>query len=155
MPKTGAPKARVLVVDDNRSAVRALELVLGRDGFEVLTAYDGVEGLEKAFEARPDLIILDVVMPGMDGYEVCRRLQTRRETADIKVIMLTVKGRTNDIAAVENKRIMFRRIHEQIEGFEAGAVEFLTKPITAYEVLGHVKRVLKLVDLGAPKSWVD
>jgi DNA-binding response OmpR family regulator len=134
---------RILVVDDNRSVVKALELVLKHAGFEVITAFDGPEALEKAFAKKPDLVILDIEMPTMDGYEVCRQLRAARALEDLRIIMLTMKGRVANLGPQLNvKKVLQQRVLEQTEGFQAGADEFLSKPIVAREVVAHVKRLL-------------
>ena len=133
---------RILVVDDNHSIVRLIEALLQKDGFEVLTALDGLEGLQKAREEKPDLIILDIVMPRMDGYEVSRLLQGDPDTAAIPVLMLTVKGQVDDPSLDDDA--LEAGIREQMEGYEAGAVEFLSKPIKAKELLHRVKALLWL-----------
>jgi DNA-binding response OmpR family regulator len=133
-------KAHILVVDDNRSVVRIIEVLLQREGFEVLTAFDGLEGLQKAREEKPDLIILDIVMPRMDGYEVCHLLQDDPDTAAIPVLILTVKGRVND-PSLDDQTIE-ARIQEQMAGYEAGAIDFLSKPIKARELLNRVRTLL-------------
>jgi CheY-like chemotaxis protein len=135
-------KARVLVVDDNRSLVRVIEGILQRQGYEVLTAFDGVEGFEKAKKEKPDLIILDIVMPKMDGYEACRHLQRNPSTAEIPILMLTVKGQVNEAANPEDQRDYYDRIRERLAGFDAGALEFLSKPVTAKELVKQVQRLL-------------
>ena len=133
-------KAHILVVDDNRSLVRIIQGLLQKEGFEVLTAFDGLEALQKAREEKPDLIILDVVMPRMDGYEVCRLLQDDPDTAAIPVLILTVKGQVDDPDL--DDQALKSRIQEQMDGYEAGAVEFLSKPIKAKELLDRVKTLL-------------
>ena len=135
-------KARILVIDDNRSLVRVIEGVLQRQGYEVLTAFDGVEGFEKAKKEKPDLIILDIVMPKMDGYEACRHLQRNPATAGIPILMLTVKGQVNEVANPEDQRDYYARIRERLAGFDAGALEFLSKPVTAKELVKQVQRLL-------------
>ena len=135
-------KARILVVDDRERTVRAIQRVLQKEGYEVLTAFDGVTGLKKICEEKPDLIILDIMMPGMDGYEVCRRLQRNPATARIPVLMLTGKGR------LDYKGPGFRvRVQEQVDGYDAGAVEFLTKPIGAKELVKRVRGLLWMGDV--------
>ena len=132
-------KARILIVDDSRPTVMILERVLKKEGYEVFTAYDGKEGLQKARELKPDLMILDIMMPKMDGYQVCQRLQRDPETARIGVLMLTAKG------GIDDKKVKYgltTAIKERTIGFEVGAVEFLTKPVTAKELLKRVKSVL-------------
>ncbi|MEE9617995.1 MAG: response regulator [Anaerolineae bacterium] len=130
-------KARILVVDDRERTVRAIQRVLQKEGYEVLTAFDGVTGLKKICEEKPDLIILDVMMPGMDGYEVCRRMQRDPATARIPVLILTGKGR------LDYEDSGFRvRVQEQIEGYDSGAMEFLTKPVRWHELVKRVKGLL-------------
>ena len=125
---------RVLIVDDNRSLVTAAARILQKAGFETLTAADGSEGLSMAQAEKPDLVILDIVMPGLDGYEVCRALHRSRETAGIPVLMLTVKGQANSPTGTK----------EQIDGFNAGAVDFVSKPVKAKELVARVKALLWL-----------
>ena len=130
-------KGCILVVDDNRSVVRIIEVLLQREGFETLTAFDGLQGLQKAREEKPDLIILDVVMPRMDGYEVCRLLQDDADTASIPILMLTVMGQLDD-PTLDDQAIK-THVRERMKGFEAGAVDFLSKPIKAKELLDRVR----------------
>ena len=138
-------KARILVVDDNRSIVRVLEQLLKKDGFDVITAFDGLEGLQKARDEKPDMAILDVVMPEMDGYEMCRQLQGDPNTARIKVLMLTKKGRVDDIGeSIEDRRRLDGRVQARMEAFEAGALDFLSKPVTARDLLDRVGGLLWL-----------
>jgi len=136
-------KRRILVVDDNRSLVRVIERLLQKAGYEVYTAFDGLEGLHKALGGKPDLIILDIMMPKMDGYEVCRRLKGNLYTADIPVLMLTRKGKV-DGPRVKNAYLHEVGVQERIRGFEVGAVEFLSKPVTAKELLARVESLLWL-----------
>lgn len=133
-------KTRILVVDDNRSVVRLIEALLQKEGFEVLTAFDGFEGLQKAREEKPDLMILDIVMPRMDGYEVCRLLQDDPDTAAIPVLILTVKGQVDE-PGLDDQDVE-TRIQEQMDGYEAGAVDFLSKPIKARKLLDRVRTLL-------------
>ncbi len=138
-------KTRILVVDDNHSIVRTIKALLQKEGFEVLTAFDGLEGLRKAREEKPNLIVLDIVMPRMDGYEVCRLLQDSPDTAAIPVLMLTVKGYIDD-PSLDDQAIE-SRIQEQMNGFDAGAVDFMSKPIKAKELLERVRTLLWFEDL--------
>lgn len=136
-------KARILVIDDHVGTVRVIERVLRRVGYEVLTAFEGESGLKKAWEEQPDLIILDIMMPGIDGYEVCRRLQSDPDTAHIAVLIFTGKGSLDPGDSTLTDGVRSKRILEQIEGFDAGALEFLTKPIRAPELVGRVKALLR------------
>lgn len=105
--------AKILVVDDIEANVRLLEAKLTAEYYEVLTAYDGPTALAKALSEKPDIVLLDVMMPGMDGFQVCRRLKDDPETRHIPVVMVTALDGRSD----------------RILGLEAGADEFLTKPI--------------------------
>lgn len=135
-------KARILIVDDRERTVRTMRRLLMQAGYQVITALDGLAGLKKARQELPDLIILDVMMPGLDGYEVCRRLQLDPETTHIPVILLTGVGRV-DTPTVRGAALR-TRIGQQEKGFDSGAVEFLTKPITKEKLLNRVKSILWL-----------
>ena len=115
---------RVLVVDDELTMREFLEMGLGYEGFEVRTAADGSAGLETARAWSPDLVILDRMLPGLDGLEVCRRL---RASGDVGVLMLSARGDVDD----------------RIEGFDAGADDYLPKPFTFKELLARVRAVLR------------
>lgn len=116
---------RVLIVDDDRDMVRGLEDNLTLEGYEVLTARDGQAGLETAKSERPDLVILDIMMPGMDGLEVCRRL--RRQNPDVRILLLTAKGQESD----------------KVLGLELGADDYVSKPFGLLELLARVKAQLR------------
>jgi len=116
------PKPKILVVDDDRNVVQIIAVNLQYEGMDVIEAYDGEEALAKTAAKKPDLILLDIMMPGLDGLEVCRRLKSDARTADIPIIMLTAKTRDEDILA----------------GWEAGADDYLTKP---FNPLGLTQRV--------------
>lgn len=120
-------KKRVLVVDDERHIVRLVQVNLERQGYDVLTAYDGVECLEKAKSEKPDLIVLDVMMPRMDGFEALQRLKTDPETSYIPVIMLTARAQDRDV----------------LQGYQYGADLYLTKPFSPLELISLVKRVFE------------
>jgi diguanylate cyclase (GGDEF)-like protein len=113
----------VLVVDDMPDNVKLLAYELGDHGFEVLTAYDGPSGLERARTARPDVVLLDVMMPGLDGIEVCRRLKSDDTTAGIPVIMISARDLEEDI----------------VDGLDAGACDYVTKPFNLPIVLARVR----------------
>jgi adenylate cyclase len=118
---------RILVVDDVPENVRLLEAVLAPKGYDVVTATDGRAALELVESASPDLVLLDVVMPNMDGYAVCRRLREREETAVLPVIMLT---------ASEGP--------EKTKAIEAGADDFIPKPFDQHELLTRVRSLLRI-----------
>jgi len=92
-----ANNRRVLVVDDERHIVRLIQVNLEREGYQVLTAFDGKDGLQKAKTERPDLVVLDVMMPYMDGFEVLKSMKADPVTAEIPVIMLTAKAQDADV----------------------------------------------------------
>src|SRR6201989_2810964 len=104
--------ARVLVVDDILSNVKLLEAKLSAEYFEVASAFNGLECLAKMEEATPDIVLLAVMMPGMDGFEVCRRIKSNPKTAHVPVVMVTALDQPSD----------------RVTGLEAGADDFLTKP---------------------------
>lgn len=126
-PMATGQKKRILVVDDERHIVRLVQVNLERHGYEVLTAYDGVECLEKAKSERPDLIVLDVMMPRMDGFEALQRLKSDPETTNIPVIMLTARAQDRDV----------------LQGYQYGADLYLTKPFNPLELISLVKRVFE------------
>ncbi|OGN96672.1 MAG: DNA-binding response regulator [Chloroflexi bacterium RBG_13_51_36] len=115
---------KVLVVDDDMKTVELVRLYLDRDGYQVLTAYDGVEALRQARENYPDLIVLDLMLPDIDGLEVCRSL--RRES-DVPIIMLT--ARTTD--------------RDKLAGLDLGADDYVTKPFSPKELAARVRAVLR------------
>ena len=130
-------KPLVLVVDDEKSLLLIAQRVLQKEGYDVITASDGAEGLQKAQENLPDIIVLDIVMPVMDGYEVCRKLQAGPQTCSIPVIFLSVKGNVD-----ENKGATTQGLREINSAFDYGAADFLNKPVTARELLDTIKRAL-------------
>lgn len=133
-------KVRILIIDNDRSTAMSIASVLGEQGYETHTAFDGIEGLKKAQALKPALIILDIVMPKMSGYEVCRRLKANPDTSHIAVIMLAAKG-SADKGAQGAKRFV-ARVEAQVQGFDVGAVEFLTKPLRTKVLVKRVKSVL-------------
>ncbi len=133
-------KARILCVDDDRPTVTIISGVLKKEDYEVQIALNGEEGLRTAREMKPDLLILDIMRPGMDGYEVCRRLKNDPDTARIGVLMLTAKGGVDEPAGEAWK--FASKVQDRMKGFDVGAVEFLTKPIKAKELVHRVKALL-------------
>src|SRR5687767_12287401 len=120
--------ARILVVDDIDSNVRLLEAKLSAEYYEVLTASDGPTALAIAASEKPDIVLLDVMMPGMDGFQVCRRLKDDPETRHIPVVLVTALDGRGD----------------RISGLEAGADEFLTKPIDDVMLFARVRSLTRL-----------
>jgi two-component system, OmpR family, alkaline phosphatase synthesis response regulator PhoP len=134
-------KARILVIDDDRPTVTIVQVVLKKEGYEVFTALDGKEGLDKARELKPNLIILDIMMPGMDGYSVARRIKNDPDMSGTAVLMLSAKGGIEDPAVAQSYKFA-GRVQDRLAGFESGAVDFLTKPVKAKDLTQKVKAVL-------------
>ena len=126
-------KKRILVVDDEPDFCSIVQANLEKEGFEVDVAYDGVEGLEKVKANPPDAIVLDVIMPEKDGYEVCAELKADERYADIPVLMLT---------AVASRVSSTHYSHR--EGMSMEAEDYLPKPASAQQILESVKRLLNL-----------
>jgi DNA-binding response OmpR family regulator len=124
--REGAMSKRVLVVDDEPNIVMSLEFLMRRAGFEVAVARNGREALEALDGTPPDLLLLDVMMPEFDGYEVCERIRARPEWNATKIVMLTARGRE-----VERER-----------GLALGADAYVTKPFSTRDLVEQVKRML-------------
>ncbi len=135
---------RILVADDNHSLVNLVEGILKKAGYQVLTAFDGREALIKARKEKPDLIILDIIMPFLDGYQVCAALQKDPATSSIPILMLTVKGQVNNESAHTVESHLYQPIRERMQGFEVGAMEFMSKPVSAKDLLERVRGLLWL-----------
>lgn len=134
------PPLKILVCDDERHIVRLIQVNLERHGYTVVTAYDGKEGLEKARAEKPDLMVLDVMMPYMDGFEVLKTLKREPDTENLPVIMLTAKAQDKDV----------------FEGYHYGADMYLTKPFNPMELIAFVKRIAQGADGGGgdgPKRY--
>jgi pilus assembly protein CpaE len=121
---------KILIVEDDLESLKLIGLMLQRRGYKIVAANAGDQALKKAEDEEPDLIILDVMMPGMNGYEVCRQLRSNPQTSHLPVIMFTAK------ALVEDKTA----------GFAAGADDYLTKPIHPTELVSHVEGLLQRPD---------
>ena len=122
----------ILIVDDEERNLKLLALLLSGEGYRLVTARSGLEALEQAKRAIPDLILLDIMMPGLDGFEVCRRIRQDPAIRQVPVIMVT---------ALEDR-------DSRIFGLEAGANEFLTKPVDGSELTVRVKNLLKVKEFG-------
>jgi DNA-binding response OmpR family regulator len=118
---------KVLIAEDEPSIVLSLEFLLKNAGHEVAIAHDGAEALRLAGTARPDLLVLDVMLPSIDGFEVCRRLRENAETRGIRVLMLTARGRESEVE----------------KGLTAGADAYMTKPFATRELVRTVERLLE------------
>jgi class 3 adenylate cyclase/CheY-like chemotaxis protein len=124
---------RILVIDDVAQNVKLLEQLLTLSGYEVMTAYSGAEGLTKVASGNPDLVLLDVVMPNMSGYEVCRAIRSDPATELLPVVMVTALDPGE----------------ERVKGIESGADDFLSKPINQPELLARVKSLLRIRKLNS------
>jgi two-component system phosphate regulon response regulator PhoB len=123
-------RPRILVVDDERGLTQALDYNLSREGFDVAVAHDGPEGLRKAQTLLPDAVILDLMLPGMGGLDVCRHLRTGDRTRTIPILMLTARSEETD----------------QVVGFTMGADDYVTKPFHTKVLLQRVKALLRRSD---------
>lgn len=117
---------KILIIDDEPYVIRSLSFVLKKDGFNIETAKDGVEAVQKAKTFRPNLVFLDLQIPKMDGFQVCRALRADPESDGCYIVLLTAKGEELD-----------RR-----KGLEAGANEYMTKPFSPKELLDHIRELL-------------
>ena len=115
---------KILIVDDEPDFAEMIKMRLEANGYDIAVAYDGEEGIERAVRDKPDMILLDVMMPGMDGFEVLRHLKRRAETRDTPVVMLTAKGESKSM----------------FDGQELGCADYLIKPCDSKELLAVVNR---------------
>jgi len=120
------PAKKILVVDDEMHIIRIVKYKLESAGYNVLTALNGADALRIAREEKPSLIFLDIMMPGINGYEVCTQLKNAPETRDIIIIMLTAKGQESD----------------KIKGLEVGVDEYITKPFSPQDLLDRARDLL-------------
>jgi len=128
-PRRPTLKRKVLIVDDESDIVEFVQYNLRKEMYETLSAADGPKALQAARQQRPDLILLDLMLPGIDGLEVCRALKAGRDTAHIPIIMLTAKGEETDI----------------VTGLEIGADDYVSKPFSMRLLLARMKAVLRRV----------
>lgn len=115
---------KILVIDDEETTVQLIAILLERKGYEVIKAYRADEGLRKAYGSQPELVLLDIMMPDMDGWDVCRRL---REMSDVPIIFLTARGETRDV----------------VRGLEMGADDYIVKPYDNDELVARVRAHLR------------
>ena len=127
--ETAMANEKILVVDDDQNICELLRLYLTKEGYQVTLASDGEDALEKYAQIKPDMVLLDVMMPKLDGWEVCRRI---RKEGDTPVIMLTAKGETFD----------------KVLGLELGADDYVVKPFDSKEVVARIKAVLRRCSRG-------
>ncbi len=120
-------RPKIMIVDDEMDALLPLKRSLEAENYMVVEAYDGNEAINKSKTEIPDLILLDLMLPGMDGYEVCSRLKNDMHTENIPIIMLTAKD----------------EIRDKVEGFETGADDYVTKPFNLNELKARIKRMLR------------
>lgn len=117
---------KVLIVDDEPNIAISVDFLMRREGFEVLVAHDGEEGLARIRDDRPDLVVLDVMMPKLDGFEVCRAVRADPTLAGVRILMLTAKGRAAEIE----------------KGLSLGADAYIPKPFATRELVAKVKELL-------------
>ena len=118
---------KILVIEDDPGSLRFTRYTLEKEGYQVVTAPNGLEGLRKAQKEKPDLVILDVMLPGIDGFEVCHRLRAEPQTAQLPILMLSGKAQEVDKAT----------------GLKVGADDYLTKPWQRFELLTKVATMLE------------
>lgn len=121
---------KILIVDDESDIVAMLESILKRRGYNIVTALDGESCLKKASDEKPDLILLDIVLPDINGFEICKRLKEDEKTKDIRVVILTALSEEKDLS----------------KGLEEGAYSFISKPFAIADLLDKVKDVLNEKD---------
>jgi DNA-binding response OmpR family regulator len=117
---------RILIADDEPNILISLEFLMKREGFDVTVARDGIEALAAIVDQRPDLVLLDVMMPGKTGFEVCQEVRAQDALKDIRILMLTAKGRDTDVA----------------KGLALGADAYMTKPFSTRELVLKVREML-------------
>lgn len=118
--------SKIIVIEDDPHILMLISQTLRREGYEVVTATDGAEGLRKVKETHPHLVVLDISLPGLDGYQVCHQLRREQETSNLPVIMVTAMSRPSD----------------QRRGFELGADDYLAKPFVLSELVVRIQALL-------------
>ena len=130
---------KILVIEDDPVNLRYVRFTLEQYGYQVITASNGLEGLRKARNEEPDLVILDVMLPGIDGYEICHRLRAEPQTSRLPILMLSAKSQEKD-----------RTVGEQV-----GADDYLTKPAEPTEIICHVDNLLSRTTETASETTYD
>src|SRR5438128_11673501 len=135
---TAMPRPRILIIEDERALTDVLAYNLEREGYEVAVAHDGKEGLRKAQMQAPDLVILDLMLPGVDGLEVCRQLRAGERTRTLPILMLTARAEETD----------------QVVGFTMGADDYVTKPFSVKVLLQRIKALQRRKEAAAEPGEV-
>lgn len=130
---------KILIIEDERDVADLLAYNLSKEGYQPFVSHEGTAGLQRSREFQPDLVLLDLMLPGMDGWEVFRRLKKERETAHTPVIMLTARGDEAD----------------RVLGLELGADDYITKPFSLREVIARIKTVLRRKDSEKDREWPE
>lgn len=117
---------KILLVDDSETILQMEQMILAKNSYELILAHDGEEGVAKALATRPDLILMDIVMPKMDGFEAVKKLRDHEQTRDVPIVMVTSKGEAESMEA----------------GYENGCSDYILKPIDRLELLAKVKNLL-------------
>ena len=125
---------KILVIEDDPATSRLVDYSLRHEGFQVITAFNGLEGIRKATQEAPDLVILDVMLPGMDGFEICHRLREQPATANLLILMFSAKAQEID----------------KNTGLKVGADDYLSKPAAPAEIVSRVKKLLAQKKGAAP-----
>jgi len=125
---------KILVIEDDPATLRLVDYTLRHEGYQVFTASNGLEGIRKARNEAPDLIILDVMLPGMDGFEICHRLRSEPDTAQLPILMFSAKAQEID----------------KDTGLKVGADDYLSKPAAPADIVNHVESLLAKKKQAAP-----
>jgi two-component system, OmpR family, alkaline phosphatase synthesis response regulator PhoP len=123
----GNMKEKILIVDDEKDIVKMIDYALKKEGYRTVSCYDGQDALDAAHKERPDLVVLDLMLPGIDGLDVCKQLKKGSDTPMIPIIMLTAKAQETD----------------KVVGLELGADDYMTKPFSPRELVARIKAVLR------------
>jgi CheY-like chemotaxis protein len=125
-PEVPARRKKILLVDDSMTALMMNRMLLSKCGCDIVTARDGREAIDRAFAERPDLIVMDIVMPQMNGFEACKRLRASPVTRATPILLVTTRGEAESIAT----------------GFASGCTDYVTKPVNSVELLSKIKAYL-------------